>query len=150
MDCSNAAHDLMRASGVAFRASVRLTFRSWGVDEAGRDGVYQYGICNRCTSCIGIPISLLDDGNRHENHARAVKVGKILAQVPVGARRAEIDALADCLVTFDREQRTRFAAAAGVLPPSDATWAEVVAGARGRLTAEEIFARAMTPEGMRA
>lgn len=148
MSCTAAAHDLMRASSVAFRASVSLTFRSWGVDEAGHDEEAQFGNCTRCCSTISIPVRMLAAVNPHERSARARKVGIILAQVPVGATRVELDALADCLVTFNQRQRDRFAeAAAANTPVSPATWAEVVAAARGRLTVDEVLARAMGAEG---
>lgn len=147
MSCSAAAHDLMRASGVAFRASVRLTFCYWAVNAAGRDEFAQAGNCLRCRSTISIPLYMLAAGNPHERAARARKVAAMLALVPPGADRREQDALADVLVGFDADARVRWAAAAGCSSPSLATWADLVAVTRARPSAQEIMALGAGAEG---
>jgi hypothetical protein len=38
--CSPEYHASIKSSPIAFRAGVRFTFASWGVDEAGRDAEY--------------------------------------------------------------------------------------------------------------
>jgi hypothetical protein len=142
VNCTAAVHDLLRASGVAFRASCRLTFRFWSVNDAGQDEEAQAGNCTRCESTIAIPVRLLDGGTPYERAARARKVAKMLALVPPGATRREMNDLADALVRFDDDARARWASAAGCTPPSIATWADLVALSRARLTAQEIMARA--------
>lgn len=157
MSCTRSFHELVKASPVAFRATVVLGFLFWSVDEAGRDEECQSGTCRWCGSTIALPIARLAPGNPFERVARARKVAAILALVPVGTTREQIDASAECLMRFDADARRRFSrAAAGFAPgigqdaPSEATWAEVVAAVRGRLPADEVLARAEGRKAARA
>ncbi len=142
-NCPETVHALLRLSGRAFRSSCTLTFRWWGVDEAGHDEEYQAANCSRCGSTLSVPVGLLASGNPFEARARAEKVGLMLAMLPMGSSRAEMDALADTLASFDEDGRARWASAAGAKSPaSPETWAELMAAARLRLTASEIMERA--------
>ena len=145
--CTAAYHESLRASAKAFRAGVRMTFASWGVNAAGKDAEYQYGNCVRCHSTIGIESAVLGRASVYEHAARSVKVGKILALVPAGANREENKRLAKVLEAYDEDDRRAFARAAGARMPGAETWRLVCEAVRARKTALEIFrdATASTP-----
>jgi hypothetical protein len=78
--------------------------------------------------------------NGYEASARALKVDRLLAKVPCPKTLAEVELIARWLEAFAPADRARFAEAAGVRskpPPSDTTWAAVIAGARARRPADE-------------
>ena len=76
--------------------------------------------------------------NPFEERSRARKVLAILATVPCGATAAEIAKTADWLGALSKFDRNVLAAAAGCKPPSDETWADVVAQARARIPVEDL------------
>jgi hypothetical protein len=81
--------------------------------------------------------------NAFEAAARAAKVAKILAVVPVGETRRELDIVVSWLEAMTVQERRALALHAGcTAAPSDVTWAAVVEGARVRKTAAEVFGRA--------
>ncbi len=67
-----------------------------------------------------------------EHLARALKVCRIVALVPAGATRAENEALATVLASWEQEARDRFALVAGARSPSPESWSMVVEVVRGR------------------
>jgi hypothetical protein len=84
--------------------------------------------------CVRILIFVSRDADKsaYEDAARVRKVLRILSLVPHGETPAAVAAIADKLASFTPAQRTVFAARAQQKPPSDATWALLVATARKR------------------
>jgi hypothetical protein len=72
-----------------------------------------------------------------ETLARALKVVRIVDLVPKGATRAENEALAAVLASWDQADRDRFAAVAGARTPSEESWRLVVDVVRGRALPRE-------------
>lgn len=70
--------------------------------------------------------------------ARAAKVARLLAVVPCGRNRREIDATAAWLESLTGAERALLAVHAGVHVPSDATWAQLVRAAFNRTSMEEV------------
>lgn len=83
--------------------------------------------------------------NIHEKAARALKVAKLLSVIPCGASARQIAQIADFLAALPQSDRNAFAELAGVNPPSETTWAEVVAGARARTAVVNILDRFLPP-----
>lgn len=70
---------------------------------------------------------------------RARKVAKMAARVPTGRTAGEVAALADHFAALALADRERLAAAAGVKPPSETTWTELVAALRARRPLGELL-----------
>lgn len=77
--------------------------------------------------------------NPFEDRNRAKRVAQILRHVPMGHTKEDIVHVANVLESATPAQRRKFAGKCGLkTPPSAQTWADVVRGARERLTHDEI------------
>lgn len=85
--------------------------------------------------------------NWHEERARALKVAKLAAMLPPGQTAQEIARTADFFAKLSQADRARFAAAAGVKPPSDVTWSALVELLRSRRTRRQTWDQWRRPAG---
>lgn len=76
--------------------------------------------------------------NAFSYKARAAKVERLLAVVPCGRNRREIDATAVWLESLPQSDRKVLADHAGVHEPSPTTWAALVRAAFNRVSMEEV------------
>lgn len=76
--------------------------------------------------------------NAFEYRARQAKVARLLAVVPCGRNRREIDATAAWLESLTGAERAILATHAGVHVPSAETWAALVRAAFNRASMEEV------------
>lgn len=70
--------------------------------------------------------------NPFEELGRARKVAAILAAIPAGSTPGAVERTAAWLEQLEQADRDKLAAHAGQKSPSEETWRQVCAGARGR------------------